>query len=393
MILNEDCTVPSYYTTGYTPVTVIANSDGTYSVVPGTSVTLKATAANGYQLNSWSQNVTPDTDDNTVATITVDATATATANFGAKEYEVDLTVNGDDDQGTEKAKWTGKAGEQGTAKNFPITAKTGQAVTISYNGRRKVKSVKAVLVPTYLKWDATKKELVEAEIPATATKVVNATKAKWKAGTYLVEGDVTINGDIQLTGNVNLIIKDGAKLTAKQVYASNNISLNIYGQSNGSGELNVVCSGGNAISTMSELNIHGCKVIASSSSTGSGGIGAIGTLNVYDGSVDAKNTYNGYGIYIHQNGSLNIYGGQVKAEGKANTTKSYGITGSSGVTVTVYGGKLWAGCADNTAFKSGITLKKGEGFTGTIQTSSDNSTYNTYSGTNTPTTKYVRVGY
>ena len=370
---------------------VIDNQDGTYSVVPGTSVTLKATAAKGYQLNGWSNNVTPDTDDNTVATITVNETATATANFGEKEYEVDLTVNGDDDQGTEKAKWTGKAGEQGTAANFPITAKTGQAVTISYNGRRKVKAVTATIdaVQTYLKWDATKKKLVEAEIPATATKVVNATKAKWKAGTYLVEGDVTINGDIQLTGNVNLIIKDGAKLTAKQVYASNNISLNIYGQSNGSGELNVV----NAISTMSELNIHGCKVIASSSSTGSGGIGRIGTLNVYDGSVDAKNTNIGYGIYINQNGSLNIYGGQVKAEGKGTTTMSYGITGSSGVTVTVYGGKLWAGCADKAAFKSGITLKKGEGFTGTIQTSSDDSTYNTYSGTNTPDTKYVRVGY
>ena len=60
-----------------------------------------------------------------------------------QEYEVDLTVNGDDAQGTEKAKWTGKAGEQGTAKNFPIKAKTGQAVTISYNGRRKVKAVTA----------------------------------------------------------------------------------------------------------------------------------------------------------------------------------------------------------------------------------------------------------
>ena len=294
--------------------------------------------------------------------------------------------------------WTAKAGEATTFSALPLKGVTeGQPVTLKYNGRLKVKAVTATTdaANTYLKWDATKKKWVEADIPATATPVENAdSKVTWEAGTYLVEGNVTINGDIQLTGDVELIIKDGAKLTAKQVYASNNISLNIYGQSNGSGELNVVCSGGNAISTMSELNIHGCKVIASSSSTGYGGIGAIGTLNVYDGSVDAKNTYIGYGIYINQNGSLNIYGGQVKAEGKGTTTKSYGITGSSGVKVTVYDGKLWAGCADKTAFKSGITLTKDASYTnGKIETSADGEIWTVYNGSGTPGTKYVRVVY
>ena len=296
--------------------------------------------------------------------------------------------------------WTAKAGEATTFSALPLKGVTeGQPVTLTYGGRLKVKSVTATTdakPATYLKWDATKKKLVEAEIPAKATPVENADgNVTWVAGTYLVEGNVTINGSVKLKGDVELIIKDGAKLTAKQVYASNNISLNIYGQSNGSGELNVVCSSGNAISTMSELNIHGCKVIASSSSTGNGGIGAIGTLNVYDGSVDAKNTYIGYGIYINQNGSLNIYGGQVKAEGKGTTTKSYGITGSSGVTVTVYDGKLWAGCADKAAFKSSvITLTKDASYTnGKIETSADGEIWTVYNGSGTPDAKYVRVGY
>ena len=118
-------------------------------------------------------------------------------------------------------------------------------------------------------------------------------------------------------------------------------------------------------------------------------------MNVYDGSVDAKNTYIGYGIYINQNGSLNIYGGQVKAEGKGTTTKSYGITGSSGVTVTVYDSKLWAGCADKAAFKSSvITLTKDASYTnGKIETSADGEIWTVYNGSGTPDAKYVRVGY
>ena len=142
--LNTQCNYTSYYTLGYTQSNITKNSDGTYSVIPGTSVTLKATPAEGYYLDYWSTNATADEEDKTVATLAVGENATTvTAFFGEKEYEVDLTVIGDDDQGTEKAKWTGKAGEQGTAANFPITAKTGQAVTISYNGRRKVKAVTA----------------------------------------------------------------------------------------------------------------------------------------------------------------------------------------------------------------------------------------------------------
>ena len=66
----------------------------------------------------------------------------------------------------------------------------------------------------YLKWDANQKKLVETEIPATYNTVENANQnVNWSAGTYVVEGEVTISGSISLDGNVDLIIKDGAKLT------------------------------------------------------------------------------------------------------------------------------------------------------------------------------------
>ena len=393
MILNEFCTVPLYYTTGYTPVTVIANSDGTYSVVPGTIVSLKATPAEGYEFDHW-ENATADTDDNTVATITVEETTTATAYFGAKEYEVDLTVNGDDDQGTEKANWTGKAGEQGTAKKFPITAKTGQMVIANYDGNRKVKSVKAVLVPTYLKWDATKKKWVEADIPANATKVENVDgNVTWEAGTYLVEGNVTINGTVQLSGDVELIIKDGAKLNANHIFGDN-YSLNIYGQANKSGELNVANSYGDAIYSFTALNVHSCKVNASSSLNYYGGFNDIDEFNLYGGSVDATGGPDGYGLCDIP--SLKIWGGEMKAEGKGDYDFSYGITYDDYTTsVTVYGGKLWVK-ADSQALDPSykVTFTKDDSSTtGKIQTSDDGTEWTDYNGSGKPGAKYVRVGY
>lgn len=316
-----------------------------------------------------------------------------------QEYEVDLTVNGDDDQGTEKALWTGKAGEQGTAANFPIKAKTGQAVTISYNGRRKVKAVTATTdaAQTYLKWDAEQEKLVATEIPATATKVENADdRVEWAAGTYLVEGNVTINGGVELMGDVELIIKDGAKLTANQIKGDNNHSLNIYGQADKSGELNVACSDGDAISNLSALNIHSCKVNASSLFVTCGGFYGIGELNVYGGSVDAKYTGDSKGYGLCDISSLNIWRGEMKAEGKGNGDFSYGITYWVNVTnVTVYGGKLWVKSADSQALdpSDGVTFTKADSYDGKIETSDDGTDWTVYNGSDKPDTKYVRVGY
>jgi hypothetical protein len=93
---------------------------------------------------------------------------------------------------------------------------------------------------------------------------------------------------------------------------------------------------------------------------------------------------------------MNIYGGEVKAEGKGTDSDSYGITciESLATTVKVYGGKLWAGCADNSALvRRGISLTKGTGFTGKIETSDDNVSWNELLPGLALTTKYVRVGY
>ena len=250
----------------------------------------------------------------------------------------------------------------------------------------------------YMKWDAVQKKLVATEIPATATKVENSNSdVEWEAGTYLVEGDVTIGGIIKLSGDVELIIKDGAKLTANRITGNSDYSLSVYGQAKMSGELNVACSDSHndAISHMKALNIHSCKVNASSSNSRCGGFFDIGKFDVYGGSVNAEYTGGelcGYGICDTH---LNIYGGEVKSVGKGNSDFSYGIKFYNIMTtVKVYGGKLWAECTGNKAIDSDVTFTKDNGYTsGKIMTSADGTYWTVYSGTGTPGDKYVRVGY
>ena len=312
-----------------------------------------------------------------------------------KEPTFKVELNAEGLTTAEAANWKAAKGSAIPAA-FPLTGvKKDDNVTVTYSGSRKVIGLKAEKMgPTYKKWDKDQKKLVATEIPATATKVENANGlVTWSAGTYLVEGDVTIGGYIILSGDVELIIKDGAKLTAKVFYGDDIYSLSVYGQTNMSGELNVACSGDDAICNMKALNFHSCKVNACSPSEYHGGLKKIKEINVYGGSLDAENTSDsdGYGIC---EAPLNIYGGEVKAVSMGiEISKNYGIMDNGSSTVSVYGGKLWAECLINIAISSNVTLTKEDGFNGKIETSADGTSWTEYSGTGTPDAPYVRVGY
>ena len=296
------------------------------------------------------------------------------------------------------------------SQNWEITPQSselggGEAVTVKYNGSREVKSVTVVKVAkggavdnTYMKWDADQKKLVATPMPATYNTVENANDfVDWSAGTYVVEGDVTINGTIRLKGNVDLIIKDGAKLTVNSYINGDFNNLSIYGQAQKTGQLVVLCSDFQAISDLSTLEVHSAEVTATASGNDKRGGISIDKFNVYGGLVDAKSTAadGGYGISLSGGGSMDIYGGEVKAEGKGTGDWDCGIVcGSfSGATVTVHGGKLWAENAEKKALNY-IDLKKGDGFTGKIETSNDNEFWDELPiGAIPADEKYVRVGY
>ena len=296
----------------------------------------------------------------------------------------------------EFAEGTNNAPNKWTAT--PNPAKKGQQVTVTYEGPRKVMGVKAEKKGgAYLKWNDGQKKLVATDIPTTANKVQNSNENVEWAGTYVVEDDVTINGEIKLTGDVELIIKDGAKLTVnKIIHTQSGASLSVYGQTQMSGELNVTNQGSDAIFGLYSLAVHSCKVKATSPAGDGGGVYNTTTLNVYGGSLDAEYTGegSGHGIILKAGGSMNIYGGEVKAVGKGNHADySYGIKSSSSKSVAnvkVYGGKLWAECAGNKAFRQ-INLTTEAGFTGKIETSSNGSSWTDWTTEGTPNTKYVKV--
>ncbi len=301
-------------------------------------------------------------------------------------------------EGTEDAgNWKVKVGE-GEAQAFPVEGLNGgETVTVTYNGSREVKNVTVVkkggaVGNTYLKWDGTQKKLVATPMPESFT-TVTSENTEWSAGTYVVEGDVTINGMITLKGDVDLIIKDGAKLIVNGYINGDFKNLSIYGQAQKTGQLVVNGSDHHAITSLSTLEVHSAEVTATASGNNKHGGISIDKFNVYGGLVDAKSTAadGGYGISLSGGGSMDIWGGEVKAKGKKDGDWDCGIVCGAfrGATVTVHGGKLWAENAEKKALNY-IDLKMGAGFSGKIEYSSDNITW---SETVDANAKYVRAGY
>lgn len=163
---------------------------------------------------------------------------------------------------------------------------------------------------------------------------------------YVVNSDVTITGDINIKGNTDLLLCDGKTLTVngriKDDFASYTLSsLNIYGQTNGSGKLVIKHSGGGATTsplTANEINIHGgdinvkttniyeYAIYASEMNIFSGklkaeaprsGITVQENLHIYDGTIEATSPM--YGILnLSSSGGMYFYGGNITAKGGPN---------------------------------------------------------------------------
>ena len=228
-------------------------------------------------------------------------------------------------------------------------------------------------------------------------------QTKW----YVVNSNVTISG-VTVSGNVHLILADGCTLTVNgSIKVEGSDTLTIYGQSGGSGTLNVNntdghaagIGGGYTTSTISTslgqtqtvytgtssgaITINGGVVTATCSGSGAaiggggGGTstqGGAGTVTINGGTVTATST--GWGAAIGGGGSpaqggaatVTINGGMVTAEatasGTSQATKGYAAAIGSGTNasanVTIKGGIV-------SAFAKGLGADIGTGatFTGT----------------------------
>ena len=215
--------------------------------------------------------------------------------------------------------------------------------------------------------------------------VLEAATTNWTNGSWYIvpAGDLTISGRITVNGTVNLILRDGATLTASAGITTTNATLNIYAQSGGTGALTATGSNG------------------SSSTGGSAGIGGVGGGDYSDGG---------------SGGIVNIYGGIVTATGGtagSNAGGGAGIggggggfsgSGGAGGTVSIFGGTVTAtggagdvsggagagiggggkgrrrsdGASGTLTLGKGVKLYNGTNNTGTVldENDSENRTYN-----------------
>ena len=240
----------------------------------------------------------------------------------------------------------------------PNPAEEGQTVTLQYNGRLKVKGVKATsdaapAAPAYAaneyneaSWDGTKVVFTKKTAASDPTAVANSdADVTWDAGWYTVSGNVTINGKVTLTADAHLILQDGATLTINGQLncRTNSKNLYIYGQKKGDGKLIVTNNSDKAINSNRDLyiDIHGGEVTAAAAGDYSYGI-YTGHLAVYGGKLTATSN-SSHGINFQN--TIDVYGGEVVATSNATSSAFYGFRSSAGMDnqiLTVYGGKVTA---------------------------------------------------
>ena len=195
---------------------------------------------------------------------------------------------------------------------------------------------------------------------------------------YVVDRDITVDELVRCFGSVNLLLRDGATLTCnKGIVVENNNSLNIYGQTGGSGKLvskgekynagigsqDHDASGSPVTGT---INIYG-GIIESTGGVSAAGIGggdenAAGNITIYGGTVTATGGANAAGIgdgkeAETENGRITIYGGTVTANtvhDGAGIGGGYGNGNTCGIEININGGNVLAyGTGGGAAIGSG----------------------------------------
>lgn len=177
------------------------------------------------------------------------------------------------------------------------------------------------------------------------------------SGWYVANGNVQFRRLI-INGDVHIIVPDGVTMKCRNIivnYSQN--TLNIYGQANNTGKLEVT-GGSNddaAIGSYEDTGcgnifIHGGDVFAQASDDapgiGCGKNGNSGTIRIYGGKVTAQGAAYGAGIgagdSCRDSGYVYIYGGEVTATGGKRGAGIGGGNHSDGCSVVILGGEVTA---------------------------------------------------
>ncbi|MBR4171295.1 MAG: hypothetical protein IKR48_06555, partial [Kiritimatiellae bacterium] len=185
-------------------------------------------------------------------------------------------------------------------------------------------------------------------------------------GWYAVTSNTSNSNRIEVTGNVNLILCDGATFTSYLgIEVPTGKSITIWGQSGGTGRLNVIWPntwsagiGGSLRAGFGSITIRGGNISAvghqGAAGIGGGYDGTSGTIDIRGGTITAIATDDGCagigGGYYQGCGTITISGGTITAAGgeqSAGIGTTYEGTGGTiiinGGTITATGGKFGAG--------------------------------------------------
>lgn len=199
--------------------------------------------------------------------------------------------------------------------------------------------------------------------------VVTADTLTMTDGWYIVNDTVTNNNRISVSGDANLLLCDGAELTAtkgiKVQWKNPSGTLTIWQQENGTGTLTATATdsgyagiGGNSQRTSGNITINGGSITAQGADNGAG-IGSgykqpTRPITINGGAVTATGGSNAAGIGGGCQGLARvfIYGGEINATGG---TKGAGIGAGTGtsyvngktIEITISGGTVTATGGDN----------------------------------------------
>ena len=235
----------------------------------------------------------------TVSPTVSDADASTTLTAGT-DYDVTFSPAEVKDKGVYTATVSGK-GSYSFTKTFNFLV--GTLEYIDENGTTQSKAHDELTLLT-----------ARNELPATLT------------GWYLVADNITFSNVVEVSGTAHLILADGTTMNANRIRVNSGNTLNIYGQTGGTGKLVVSPKGS----------------VSNDAGIGASYGNSCGTITINGGNINSKGMYNGAGIGAAPNnscGTITVNGGVVSSEG-ANDAADIG--GMSGGSVVINGGQITA---------------------------------------------------
>ena len=198
----------------------------------------------------------------------------------------------------------------------------------------------------YMDWNGT--ELVEKTGDDACIKygVIDSGSTELNAGWYVLNSDVVITKNITIYGDIKLILCDGKTLTVNNdgnldgFNFRNGGALTIYGQSGGTGKLDVTSTYEAGI-RVNGLTVNGGTVTVKSDKTD--GIWSENGLTVNGGAVTATGIFNGISV----NGNATVNGGTVNASGTEN---GISVGGDGSPCLYVNGGEVTAAGGEKAIF-------------------------------------------